>query len=90
LKTLLWGVSEQEIYAKQVELRKVRKKMLYSKPLPWMTTKGLKRLKGNGKRSGDENEPLNGDAFEMILRALKEKVRAMKRVSAHHGPGYWL
>ena len=43
-------------------------------------------------REEEENvrEELVGDAFEMILRALREKAKAMRYVSSRHGPGHWL
>ena len=58
-----------------------------------------KKRKQDGDKEGDKEsreeeenvrEELVGDAFEMILRALREKAKAMRYVSSRHGPGHWL
>jgi hypothetical protein len=172
LKKILWSLSTSDIRRKQMYLRKVRKKLMYSTPLKWMlpsTKPGNKNVNADDESEdeggegdddegdddeGDDNEgndnvgdddvgdddvgdddesddddddvgddvgddddvdkktrnkikgrgtnlrkrnlkiqrrkSLNGDAFEMIIHALKEKSRAMKYVSSKHGPGFWL
>ena len=86
LKTMLWSITEEEIVQKQQMLAAIRRTMLYAKPLV-MGSGGR-----NSARDEKENirEELQGDAFEMILRALREKARAMRYISSRHGPGHWL
>ena len=103
LKEILWSLTKEDIVQKQRSLAAVRRTMLYSKPLVMggggggggNHVKSKKRREDGDKESGsreEENvkEELVGDAFEMILRALREKARAMKYVSSRHGPGHWL
>ena len=55
---------------------------------------GGTKLRGTG--SGDaggvldrRNEVPQGDAFEMVCLALREKARAMDYLEAKVGPGFW-
>jgi hypothetical protein len=99
LKNMLLGLTDDDVLRKQQELRHVRKKMLYSKPLRSVLgqkQKQVQELTKDQKNQNDQKKPLEqkealaNDAFEMIILALREKARAMRYVSAKHGPGFWL
>ena len=102
LKKMLWSLTKEDILQKQRSLAVVRKTMLYPKPLMMggggggggNSVKSKKRKEEGDKESREEEEnvreELVGDAFEMILRALREKAKAMRYVSSRHGPGHWL
>ncbi len=96
LKDLLLSLTEEDILLKQIELRRIRKTMLYIKPLNKIGGDQKDRVGdvdgvgGVGDVEGGVVEDLQGDAFENIVLALREKAKAMRFVSAKHGPGFWL
>ena len=60
LKKILFGISDQVIRSKQAELRRVRKTMLYSKPLPWMVKGVESTTSGSAGGEGVGVEELAG------------------------------
>jgi hypothetical protein len=89
LKKILLAMSPEAILAKQRALRRVRDKMIFLPP----------QQSANSALGGDGGEeaaamvaavPPRGDAFEMVLLALREKARAAKWVSSKVGSGFWV
>ena len=81
LKNILLAISPEKIRAKQQALRRVRDKMIFLPPQQ-------SKLTGDGQLDRPEVTP-RGDAFEMVLMALREKVRAAKWIRSKVGLGFW-
>ena len=87
LKNILLAMSPGAILAKQRALRSVRDKMIF---LPPQNGGGEAVLAGStGQRRSATAVPPRGDAFEMVLLALREKARAAKWVRSNVGSGFW-
>ena len=90
LKSILLSLSSEAILAKQQALRRVRNKMVFLPPQQ-QNVRAVASGSTGGTKLAVVEVPVHprGDAFEMVLLALREKVRAAKWVRSTLASGFW-
>ena len=82
LKRILLSITPEAILAKQRALRRVRNQMIFLPPASNFDSK-------IGVKHHENGVPLRGDAFEMVILALREKVRAADWIGSRIGSRFW-